>query len=477
MKKYSRIISVLLVIAVLLCGANVASAYEDSTPKQEVVYANLDSDGTVTKLYAVNIFDMDEAGEIIDYGDYSSVRNLNTYSPLSLAGDTVKIDAGKGKLYYEGLLDTDKALPWKIKIKYYLDGSEIEGPDLAGADGHLQIIMDITENTKCRGNFFDSCGLQITAGLDTNLCSNIRAEGATGANAGKMRQLTYLIMPGNNRQIVIEADVTDFEMDEIMINGLPLGMEIDFDAEGNEGITGKIDELKDGAKDLDKGAADLKKGSSEIKKSAGQLAEGLGTIAAQNESLISGAYSVFSQLTSSAETQLNTSLAAAGISVSLTPETYDEVLTGLMQQLPEGHPAIESIGGAKAQLDSYKVFYEGLVQYIQGVKTAADGSTMLSKGAAELYTGASDLKERTSELRSETRDMDKKLEDEINKAIDEMMGKNYKIRSFVSAKNTSVESVQFIMKTSAIRKEEIKEEKKEKEEETIIEKFLSLFKS
>ena len=463
-------------MVIALSGANAASAYEESTPKQEVVYANLASDGTVTKLYAVNIFDMEEAGKIIDYGDYSSVRNLTTDREPSLKGDTVTIDAAEGKLYCEGVLDSDKALPWKVRLKYYLDGSEIQGSDLAGACGHLQIIMDITENPKCRGNFFDSCGLQISASLDTDLCTNIKADGATGANAGRMRQLTYLIMPGNTRQIVIEADVTDFEMDEIMINGLPLGMEIDFDAEGNEGISGKLDDLKDGAKNLDKGAADLKKGSSELKKSAGQLAEGLDTLAAQNESLVNGAYSVFLQLVSGAETQLNSSLAAAGMSVSLTPETYDEVLTGLMAQLPEGHPAMESIGGAKAQLDSYKAFYEGLVQYTQGVKSAAEGSSMLSKGASELYSGASELKEGTAELRSETSDMDTRLEDEINKAIDDMMGKNYKVRSFVSSKNTHVESVQFIMKTSAIRKEEVKKEKIEKEEESFIEKFIALFK-
>lgn len=475
MKKYSRIISMLLIIATVLSCANMASAYEDSTPKQEVVYANLASDGAVAKLYAVNIFDMDEAGQIIDYGDYSSVRNLNTDAPISQQGGTVRIDAGQGKLYYEGILDEDKALPWKIKIKYYLDGSEIQGSELAGADGRLQIIMDITENPKCRGSFFDSCGLQISAGLDTNLCTNIRAEGATSANAGRIRQLSYLVLPGKGTQIVIEADVTDFEMDEIMINALPLGMEIDLDAAENEGIAGKLDDLKDGAKKLDEGAADIKEGSGQVMKGAEQLSDGLNSLTQQNEGLVSGAYSVFKELAANAEVQLNSGLAAAGMSVTLTPETYEEVLTGLLAQLPEGHPASQSILGAKTQLDSYKAFYEGLSRYTQGVKSAADGSTELEKGAAELRNGAVDMKEGTADLRKETSDIDTRLEDEINKAIDDMLGKNFKVRSFVSSRNTGVESVQFIMKTAAIKKEEVKEEKVEKEEESFIDKVISLF--
>lgn len=49
------------------------------------------------------------------------------------------------------------------------------------------------------------------------------------------------------------------------------------------------------------------------------------------------------------------------------------------------------------------------------------------------------------------------------------------VYSFTSSKNTSVSSVQFVIKTSEIKKEEVKEDKKTKEEQTFFQKFISLF--
>ena len=48
------------------------------------------------------------------------------------------------------------------------------------------------------------------------------------------------------------------------------------------------------------------------------------------------------------------------------------------------------------------------------------------------------------------------------------------VYSFTSSKNTNVSSVQFVIKTSEIKKE-VKEDKKTKEEQTFFQKFISLF--
>ena len=54
-------------------------------------------------------------------------------------------------------------------------------------------------------------------------------------------------------------------------------------------------------------------------------------------------------------------------------------------------------------------------------------------------------------------------------------GGNMEVYSFTSSKNTNVSSVQFVIKTSEIKKEEVKEDKKTKEEQTFFQKFISLF--
>lgn len=104
-------------------------------------------------------------------------------------------------------------LPWLFGLSYRLDGRPIEAEDLAGRDGHVEIELDIRQNPDYQGELLNSHTLQITAALDTADCRNIVAEGATQANVGTKRQLSYIVLPGSEKTIVIEADATHFEMD------------------------------------------------------------------------------------------------------------------------------------------------------------------------------------------------------------------------------------------------------------------------
>ena len=129
-----------------------AFAAEEHTPKEEVVYINLNADGSVKEINVVNIFDLDGKGTIIDYGAYESVRNMTTTDEITCEGNQVSVEAEAGKLYYEGKL-TNTQMPWKINIHYYWDGAEYDAKELAGKNGSLKITMDITENTACAGTF------------------------------------------------------------------------------------------------------------------------------------------------------------------------------------------------------------------------------------------------------------------------------------------------------------------------------------
>ena len=108
MKHTKKILSVLLV-ALIIIGVMPFSAFaaSENTPKEEVVYINLKADGSVKEINVVNIFDLDKSGQIIDYGKYVSLRNMTTTDKIGYSGETVTIDAKKGKLYYEGKLDSN----------------------------------------------------------------------------------------------------------------------------------------------------------------------------------------------------------------------------------------------------------------------------------------------------------------------------------------------------------------------------------
>ena len=207
-------------------------AADTAAEKDENVYVTLNDDGSVSSVYVVNEFTSDKAGTIIDYGDYSSVKNLTTDDAITQNGEKITVEAPEGKFYYQRNLKTTD-IPWKISICYFLDGSEISTEDLAGKSGKLKIKMAISENKACEGNFFDNYLLQATVVLDTEKCSNITADGATAANVGKNRQLVYNLMAGQEKTIEISADVTDFEMDGITFQGIPMSFDIDTQIEDN----------------------------------------------------------------------------------------------------------------------------------------------------------------------------------------------------------------------------------------------------
>ncbi len=143
---------------------------------------------------------------------------------------------------------------------------------------------------------------------------------------------------------------------------------------------------------------------------------------------------------------------------------------------------IKPLNTLATQLTGFDAFYQGLLQYTNGVDSAAraasqvadgtarlqagaaqvsggaaslqQGSRSLTDGAAQLAGGSSELAEGTGELRGRTSDMDSQLNDKIDELIDGFTGADYEICSFVSEKNTQVDAVQFVMTTPAIEEAE-----------------------
>lgn len=352
MKHIKRITSILL-IALLVVGILPMSAFaaSENTPKEEVVYINLNADGSVKEIHVVNIFDLDADGKIVDYGKYESVRNMTSTDEIGYSNETVAIDAKAGKLYYEGKLSSN-VMPWNIAIQYFMDGKEYTASEIAGQSGDLKITINITENTDCVGNFFEGYALQASVTLDTKKCTDIQADGATVANVGSDKQLTYTILPNKGADIEITAKVSDFEMSAIAINGVKLNLVIEIDdtviSEKIDEIIGAVKDLDDGASELNSGAKDLYDGSSlltdavselytgvgALTSGAGDLSNGLNAITSQNQELLDGAYQAFKGLCSASETILNAELIQNGLpTVTLTPETYAAVLTELLKTM------------------------------------------------------------------------------------------------------------------------------------------------
>lgn len=649
MKNYNKIIAVAMAGAI--CGStafsSISLAATKSSEKEEVIYANLTSSGDIEKIYAVNIF---EDKDIVDYGVYETVKNMNTMDKINYSNGKITIQNSEDKLYYQGIMKQNTEMPWTIKVRYKLDGVEYAPSELAGKSGKLEISISIKENKNCKKNFFENYALQTVVQLDTNLCENIKSDEATMANVGGLKQLTYTILPGNEKDIKITTDVTDFEMSEIQVNGINLNLGLDKDSIDTSSLTGELDKLKDAVNDLDDGANELNDGAKKLDDGAVTLTDGIKTIQegldqlnSKSSSLTSGSSEVLSALKtiqsslnnvstsskdlkqlSSASTSIksgidslvnglktvdssidtyNSSLKKAGLNsaselaqknkqaisalgiTSTQRKLYSAYTSGgsqavsaelaklaqagdseavaLYKQVSAGNTdavtqyvqaagkliSVETllkadasyiegssklINGIDAQMstsssqttlmsgavslqtnykkfdasiqdlvsslnnlmanmtqlksginkltDNYATLDSGIKEYTSAVNKITNGYSKVYEGALDLvsgthslYEGTTELTDGTGEFRSETSDIDSKVDDEVDSMIDNFAGGDFEVESFVSDKNTDVDSVQFVIKTEAIKKEEVKVEEEKTEELNFWQKLLNLF--
>ena len=253
MNKNKKIMAALLAGTMIVTSVTPAMAEAVPSSKEEVVYVNLTSGGSVKEMYAVNIFD---DKNITDYGDYLSVELLNTTDNINQNGDEITFSSSADRVYYKGKMKSN-IMPLNISIKYYVDGKEYTPEEAAGKSGKMEIYFKVSKNEAYDGSFYDAYALQASFILDTEIAKNITAADATLANVGNKKQLTYTILPGEGIDTVITADVTDFEMDAVSINGIPLNMNIQVK---DEELMNKVDELLGGIEDIDNGADELNSG-------------------------------------------------------------------------------------------------------------------------------------------------------------------------------------------------------------------------
>ena len=649
MKNYNKIIAVAMAGAI--CGStafsSISLAATKSSEKEEVIYANLTSSGDIEKIYAVNIF---EDKDIVDYGVYETVKNMNTMDKINYSNGKITIQNSEDKLYYQGIMKQNTEMPWTIKVRYKLDGVEYAPSELAGKSGKLEISISIKENKNCKKNFFENYALQTVVQLDTNLCENIKSDEATMANVGGLKQLTYTILPGNEKDIKITTDVTDFEMSEIQVNGINLNLGLDKDSIDTSSLTGELDKLKDAVNDLDDGANELNDGAKKLDDGAVTLTDGIKTIQegldqlnSKSSSLTSGSSEVLSALKtiqsslnnvstsskdlkqlSSASTSIksgidslvnglktvdssidtyNSSLKKAGLNsaselaqknkqalsalgitntqrklysaytsggsqavsaeLAKLAQAGDSEAVELYKQVSAGNTdavtqyvqaagkliSVETllkadasyiegssklINGIDAQMstsssqttlmsgavslqtnykkfdasiqdlvsslnnlmanmtqlksginkltDNYATLDSGIKEYTSAVNKITNGYSKVYEGALDLvsgthslYKGTTELTDGTGEFKGETSDLDSKVDDEVDSMIDNFAGGDFEVESFVSDKNTDVDSVQFVIKTEAIKKEEVKVEEEKTEELNFWQKLLNLF--
>ncbi len=375
-------------LSVLLLGSLTVPALAEAAPsaKEEVIYIMTDASGKVTDMEAVNIF---AGGDITDYGDYSNVKVLNTTDKITQNGSKITFSSSADKVYYQGTMKST-VIPWNISIRYFLDGKEYSAEEIAGKSGALEIRFSVSKNERCKGSFYEDYALQASFTLDTDLCKNIVSSGATVANVGSKKQLTYTILPGKGIDTSIKTDVMDFEMDAVAINGVRLNMNFEVD---DAALTEKVNEIVSAIGTVNDAAAKVNVGAGQLADATGTLSSGLSEIKAKNSQLTGAAYAAYEGLCTAAATALNSQLTAKGMdAVSLTPSTYSDVLLGLLKKLDADAVYNEAYQTAlaevtqqvEAQADAlYRGYIESQADYVYRTYVTSQADALYTQVAAQ----------------------------------------------------------------------------------------------
>lgn len=358
MKKF---LSIFLAVSLIFTAVSPVFAARTPSQKEEVVYGILGSDGSVQSIYVVNSF---MGGMITDYGNYSAVSNMTTSEKLTQNGDMITINTTTDRFYYQGMLES-KVLPWNIAIRYKLDGKEISASKLAGKSGALMIAMSVTQNASVNPTFYENYTLQVSLTLDTAKCAEIASPNATIASAGKNKVVAHTILPGNDANITVTANVQDFTMSGIEITAMPLSMLIkmpDTDSLTKDmtSLPDAVSSLNDGAKKLSEGIAKTYPGAHKLTNGSSDFASGLSELSSNSGNVLS------------ASRQINTALADMARALEEGSRSFDlgdiYALPGGLRQLRDGLTGITD--GIQTLKNGYASAYSALDSAISSIPGA-----------------------------------------------------------------------------------------------------------
>lgn len=351
-----KLITMLLILGMILAPLPMSRA-EVLPEKDEVVYAKFDHTGQFQTLSVVNVFRLAQGQVITDYGPYRDVLNLTSLDPITQAGDKVRVKAAEGVFYYQGN-HPDQELPWLVEIEYRLDGNPVEAEDLAGRNGRLEILLDIRQNPKADPVFFEHYVLQVSFQFPQDRFELIEAVDATQALSGEDQLLNFTVLPGKEASFHVTAEVRDFSMKPMMINGLPFQMA--FDLPNLDGSLGDLTKLQEGIKQLNDGARALADGLESAAGGGWTLLGGADTLAGSGQQMSGGVSTFHDGLT-----QYQTGIHAYRDGVV----QFDDGLGRLVGGIRELSNGLDDYAdGSDQATDGLNQYVDGVNAYIGGIQ-------------------------------------------------------------------------------------------------------------
>ena len=278
----------------------VTDSQADQVDKAETVYVKAKADGTVRKVTVKDVLKNPGEGKTIeDQSDLKDIKNTEGEEEYTQKGDALTWENKGEDISYEGI--TDKELPVKTEIQYFLDGKEIEPEKLAGKSGKVTIRFNYENQTsqtvQVKGKNVETVtpfAVLSTVMLSEDHFSNIQVKNGKLVDMDGQTVVVGYAFPGLQESlnltdyeaakdveipdyVEIQADATDFQLDftaTVVTNGLFENLEED-DLKDLDDLKDTADKFQDASNKLIDGAGQLLSGSETLQNYIKQYTDGV----------------------------------------------------------------------------------------------------------------------------------------------------------------------------------------------------------
>lgn len=278
----------------------VTDSQADQVDKAETVYVKSNADGTARKVTVKDVLKNPGEGKTIeDQSDLKDIKNTEGEEEYTQRGDTLTWENKGEDISYEGT--TDKELPVKTEIQYFLDGKEIKPEKLAGKSGKVTIRFNYENQTaqtvQVKGKDVETVtpfAVLSTVMLSEDHFSNIQVKNGKLVDMDGQTVVVGYAFPGLQESlnltdyeatkdveipdyVEIQADATDFQLDftaTVVTNCLFKNLEED-DLKDLDDLKDSAEKFQDASNKLIDGAGQLLSGSETLQNYIKQYTDGV----------------------------------------------------------------------------------------------------------------------------------------------------------------------------------------------------------
>ena len=349
-RNFNKRVMCMLLSSMVICS-NVVFA-QDIITKEESVFVLMNQNGESENQIISNWIHSDNIlGEFTDKSSLSNIKNLKGSETFTQDNENLSWNISRNDLFYQG--ESNKELPLKVSIKYYLDDKEISSDELAGKSGKVKIKISIkntdahivTVNGKNK-TLYTPFTAAVALNLPIDTFKNVKLTSGEFIEDGNNQAISFVCFPGMAESFKgekllgeqlnfmdsfeIECDAENFKLDSVMIVATPILPELDSlnDIENIDELTSSLDALQDASMKLRDGTFTLSEGSTEFSNKMDELNNAVSRLGAGSQDIHSGTKKLRDSVSFLSNKINSTNKDANGNPLGLLG-AYSEILKGL----------------------------------------------------------------------------------------------------------------------------------------------------